>query len=97
MWFIAEAWARSGGHGGVQHHGSGDYYPSDSETGLALMVGALVIWIGWLLLEFFKIYRGKPGRPKVRATGPSLAASIPLDGLRSRLNDRGRSVKMEDE
>lgn len=97
MWFIAEAWARSSGHGGVQHHGSGDYYPSDSETGLALIVGAILIWIGWSLFEFFKMYRNRRGRPKSRATGPSLASSTPLDGLRSRLNERVRSVKIEDE
>ena len=98
MWFITEAWARSGGgHGGVQHYGGGDHYPSDSETGLALIVGAILIWTGWSLFEFFKMYRNRRGRPKVRATGPSLAASIPLDGLRARLNDRVRSVKIEDE
>jgi len=68
MWFIAEAWARgSGGHGGVQHHGSGDYYPSDSETGLALIVGAILIWIGWSLFEFFKTYHRKRGGPIARA------------------------------
>ena len=98
MWFITEAWARSGGgHGNVQHYGGGDHYPSDSETGLALIVGAILIWIGWSLFEFFKMYRNRRGRPKARATGPSLATSIPLDGLRSRINDRVRSVKIEDE
>jgi hypothetical protein len=70
MWFIADAWARSsGGHRGVQHHGSGGHYPSDSETGLALIVGAILICIGWLLFEFFKMYREKRGRPIARATG----------------------------
>ena len=96
MWFIAEAWARGGGHGGVQHHGSGDYYPSDSETGLALIVGAILIWIGWLLFEFFKMYRRTRGRPAARATGRSVAASLPIDDLRSRLGDRVRSIKTED-
>jgi peptidoglycan/LPS O-acetylase OafA/YrhL len=96
MWFIAQAWARSGGHGGVQHRGSGDYYPSDSETGFALMVGAIVIWIAWLLFEFFKMYRRTRGRPTARATGRSAAASLPLDDLRSRLSDRVRSINSED-
>ena len=60
MWFIADAWVRSsGGHSGIQHHGSGDHYPSDSETGLAL-IGAILIWIGWLLFEFS--VRSKGGR-----------------------------------
>jgi len=43
-WFIANAWARSsGGHGGVQHHASGDDYPSDTEIGFSLIIGS----IGW--------------------------------------------------
>jgi hypothetical protein len=95
MWFIADAWARSGGHGGVQHHGGGDYYPSDSETGFALIVGAILIWIGWSLFEFFNMYRRKRGRPTARASGRSVA-SLPLDDLRSRLSDRVRSTNTED-
>jgi hypothetical protein len=94
MWFIADAWARSSGaHSSVQHHG-GDYYPTDSATGFALIAGAIFIWIAWALFEFFKVYSWKPGRPMARAVGRGSAASQ-LDGRR--LNDRVRSVRIEDE
>jgi hypothetical protein len=94
MWFIADAWARSSGaHGSVQHRG-GDYFPTDSEIGFALMAGAIFIWITWLLFEFFKMYSEKKGRPMARAMGRAAPASQ-LDGRR--LNDRVRSVRIEDE
>jgi hypothetical protein len=94
MWFIADAWARSSGaHGSVQHRG-GDYFPTDNEIGLALIVGAILIWIAWLMFEFFKLYGWKRGRPMARAMGRAASVSQ-LDGRR--LNDRVRSVKIEDE
>ena len=94
MWFIADAWARSrGGHSDIHHHG-GDY-PTDNETGFALIVGAILILIGWLAFEFFNIYREKRARPIARATRHAIAPSMQLDGRR--LNDRVRSVKIEEE
>jgi hypothetical protein len=96
MWFITDAWARSnGGHNGVQHSGSGDHFPTDSETGLALIAGAILIWIGWLVFEFVKLYRENRRQPMARAAGNPRAPSNQPDSRR--LNDRVRSVKLEDE
>jgi hypothetical protein len=91
MWFITDAWARRSGGSAVHHHGSG-FYPSDSETGLALIGGAILIGIGWVLFEFFKMHREKRKRQQARPP----VTSIQLDGRSSRLNDRVRSVTIKD-
>jgi hypothetical protein len=69
MWFIADAWARSkGGHNAVQPHSGGDHYPSDNEIGQALIAGAILIAIGWVLFELYKMYRGARQLPRYGST-----------------------------
>jgi hypothetical protein len=90
MWFISDAWARRSGGSGV-HHPDVGFYHSDSETGFALIGGAILIGIGWLLFEFFKMHREKR---KQHARPPVI--SIQLDSRSSRLNDCVRSVTIKD-
>ena len=61
MWCITDAWARRGGD-----QSGGGLYQSDSEIGRALIVAAILIVIGWLLFEFFKMFRDKRKRQPAR-------------------------------
>jgi hypothetical protein len=92
MWFITDAWARrGGGQGGVQHN-DGALYQSDSEIGRALIIAAILIVVGWLLIEVFKMFRDKRKRQPARPIVPKMQ----LDSRGSRLNDRVRSVRIDD-